>query len=222
VLVLGEAGIGKTALLAVAGGLAQAAGVRTFRAAGAPLERDFGYGVVRQLLKGELRSRSAEEHAWLALFYHNRPEEAAAVLETAIAGLAGPADEVRERRLRLEADFAIVSFAHRRLIDRGIERLDQVTAGLRGDTPAERALLAMRAYRCYWSVSTGAEEVAGELEQLLRKGNLLDDLTLTARCTPGWRWCSGMPNACRGHWSCWTLVSGVPGAVARCRCWPWC
>jgi hypothetical protein len=26
-------------------------------------------------------------------------------------------------------------------------------------------------------VSTGAEEVAGELEQLLRKGNLLDDLT---------------------------------------------
>jgi predicted ATPase len=63
VLMLGEAGIGKTALLAVAGGLAQAAGVRTFRAAGAPLERDFGYGVVLQLLEGELRSRSAEERA---------------------------------------------------------------------------------------------------------------------------------------------------------------
>ena len=65
VMVLGEAGIGKTALLAVAGGLAQGAGIRTFRAAGAPLERDFGYGVVRQLLEGELRSRSPEERALL-------------------------------------------------------------------------------------------------------------------------------------------------------------
>ena len=65
VLVLGEAGIGKTALLAVAGGLARAAGIRTFRAAGAPLERDFGYGVVRQLLEGELRSSSPKERARL-------------------------------------------------------------------------------------------------------------------------------------------------------------
>jgi AAA ATPase domain len=44
VIVLGEAGFGKTALLAVAGELARAAGIRTFRAAGAPLEHDFGYG----------------------------------------------------------------------------------------------------------------------------------------------------------------------------------
>lgn len=48
VMVLGEAGIGKTALLAVAAGLAQGAGIRTFRAAGVPLERDLGYGVVRR------------------------------------------------------------------------------------------------------------------------------------------------------------------------------
>jgi predicted ATPase len=65
VVVLGEAGIGKTALLAVAGELARAAGIRTFRAAGSPLERDFGYGVVRQLLERELRSRSPEERARL-------------------------------------------------------------------------------------------------------------------------------------------------------------
>ena len=64
-MVLGEAGIGKTALLAVVGELAPAAGIRTFRAAGAPLERDFGYGVVRQLLEGELRSRSPKERARL-------------------------------------------------------------------------------------------------------------------------------------------------------------
>ena len=64
-MVLGEAGIGKTALLAVVADLARAAGIRAFRAAGPRLERDFGYGVVRQLLEGELRSRSPEERARL-------------------------------------------------------------------------------------------------------------------------------------------------------------
>jgi DNA-binding CsgD family transcriptional regulator/tetratricopeptide (TPR) repeat protein len=113
----------------------------------------------------------------LALFYHNRHEEAAAALEAAIAGLEGSGEEVRERRLRLEADFAIVSFAHERLIDRGIERLDRAAGELRGDTAAERALLALRAYQCCWSVSTSASEVVCELEPLLRKGDLLDDLT---------------------------------------------
>jgi DNA-binding CsgD family transcriptional regulator len=122
------------------------------------------------------RDELARELA-LALFYHNRPEEAAGVLEAAIAGLESPAEQVRERRLRLEADFAIVSFAHARLIDRGIARLDRTAAELRGDTAAERALLALRAYRCCWSVSRSAEEVAGELERLLRRGDLLDDLT---------------------------------------------
>ena len=65
VMVFGEAGIGKTALLAVVDELARAAGIRTFRTAGAPLERDFGYGVVRQLLEEELRSSSPEERARL-------------------------------------------------------------------------------------------------------------------------------------------------------------
>ena len=122
------------------------------------------------------RDELARELA-LALFYHNRHEEAAAVLEAAIADLADPAEDVRERRLRLEADFAIVSFARERLIDRGIERLDRAAAGLRGATAAERALLAMRAYRCCWSVSESAEEVVSQLERLMRNGYLLDDLT---------------------------------------------
>jgi len=64
-MVLGEAGIGKTALLAVVDELARAADIATFRAAGAPRERDFGYGIVRQLLERELRSRSPEERARL-------------------------------------------------------------------------------------------------------------------------------------------------------------
>jgi DNA-binding CsgD family transcriptional regulator len=122
------------------------------------------------------RDELARELA-LALFYQGRPEEAAAVLEAAIAGLEGPVEQVRERGLRLEADFAIVSFTRERLIDRGIERLDRAAGELRGDTAAERALLAMRAYRCYWSVSQSAEEVICQLERLMQKGDLLDDLT---------------------------------------------
>ncbi len=129
-----------------------------------------------ELAPAARRDELARELA-LALFYHNRPEEAAGVLEAAIAGLEGPAEQVRERGLRLEADFAIVSFAHKRLIDYGIERLDRAAAELRGDTAAERALLAMRAYRRCWSVSHSAQEVTGELERLVRKGDLLDDLT---------------------------------------------
>ena len=129
-----------------------------------------------ELAPAARRDELARELA-LALFYHNRPEEAAGALEAAIAGLEGPAEQVRERGLRLEADFAIVSFAHKRLIDHGIERLDRAAAELRGDTAAERALLAMRAYRRCWSVSHSAQEVTSELERLVRKGDLLDDLT---------------------------------------------
>ena len=129
-----------------------------------------------ELAPAARRDELARELA-LALFYHNRPEEAAGVIGAAIAGLEGPAEQVRERGLRLEPDFAIVSFAHKRLIDHGIERLDRAAAELRGDTAAERALLAMRAYRRCWSVSHSAQEVTGELERLVRKGDLLDDLT---------------------------------------------
>lgn len=45
VMVLGEAGIGKTALLPVAGRLAHGAGIRTFRAAGACLRLRGGTSV---------------------------------------------------------------------------------------------------------------------------------------------------------------------------------
>ncbi len=48
-LVEGPAGIGKTTLALAAGDAARSRGVRVFRAAGRELERDFPYGVVRQL-----------------------------------------------------------------------------------------------------------------------------------------------------------------------------
>jgi len=56
IVIVGEAGIGKTALLYEARRLAGESGMRVLRASGATLERDFGYGVVRQLLEREVHS----------------------------------------------------------------------------------------------------------------------------------------------------------------------
>jgi DNA-binding CsgD family transcriptional regulator len=60
VLVEGAAGVGKTRLLAEAGALAQAAGVRVLSARGTALEREFGFGVVRQLLEPVLTRADVE------------------------------------------------------------------------------------------------------------------------------------------------------------------
>src|SRR5688500_12432811 len=56
----GEAGIGKTALLDAAGRLAAAAGIATLAARAGELERDFGFGVVRQLFEGAVRGKAAQ------------------------------------------------------------------------------------------------------------------------------------------------------------------
>ena len=50
----GPAGIGKSALIGAARALSDAAGARTLRARGGELERDFAFGVVRQLLEPAL------------------------------------------------------------------------------------------------------------------------------------------------------------------------
>jgi len=63
----GDPGIGKTALLAHAHHVARDAGMRVLRACGGELERDFAYGVVRQLLEAPLASaRPADRERWLA------------------------------------------------------------------------------------------------------------------------------------------------------------
>jgi DNA-binding CsgD family transcriptional regulator len=61
----GAAGIGKTSLLAATRTLAEAAGMRVLRARGAELEREFAFGVVRQLFEPPLAEASADERAAL-------------------------------------------------------------------------------------------------------------------------------------------------------------
>jgi len=63
----GEAGIGKTALLAHATNVARDAGMRVLVARGGELEREFVYGVVRQLFEAPLvAAEPAEQRRWLA------------------------------------------------------------------------------------------------------------------------------------------------------------
>ena len=67
VLVEGQPGLGKTSLLRAAAREAEMHGVEVARARGAVLERDWPFGVVRQLLEPAVRGRSEEDCA--ALFW---------------------------------------------------------------------------------------------------------------------------------------------------------
>jgi predicted ATPase len=51
VIVEGQAGVGKTRLLRIAGELGEASGMRVLRGRGSELDRGFGFGVVRSLLE---------------------------------------------------------------------------------------------------------------------------------------------------------------------------
>ena len=61
----GPPGIGKTVLLAAARDAAGEEGFRVLRARGAELEREFAFGVVRQLVEPVMAGASQEERAWL-------------------------------------------------------------------------------------------------------------------------------------------------------------
>ena len=63
VVVEGPAGIGKTALLAAARTAARKSGMRVLRSSGTELERDFAFGVVRQLFEPALAAMSDLERA---------------------------------------------------------------------------------------------------------------------------------------------------------------
>lgn len=61
VVIEGEAGVGKTTLLDVAAVAAHEHGMRVLRARGAVLERDFAFGIARQLFEATLVSATAAE-----------------------------------------------------------------------------------------------------------------------------------------------------------------
>src|SRR5262245_56447606 len=63
VVVEGAAGIGKSAVLAAARAAAEHESVRVLRARGAELERDFAFGVVRQLFEPALRDAPESRRA---------------------------------------------------------------------------------------------------------------------------------------------------------------
>jgi predicted ATPase len=65
VVLEGPAGIGKTALLAAARTAAANSGMRVLRSRGSELERDFAFGVVRQLFEPALAGLSETERAEL-------------------------------------------------------------------------------------------------------------------------------------------------------------
>jgi DNA-binding CsgD family transcriptional regulator len=81
VVIEGPAGIGKTALLAAARTAAANGGMRVLRSRGTELERDFAFGVVRQLFEPPLAEASELERAELL--------EAAAGVAAGLLGLPG-------------------------------------------------------------------------------------------------------------------------------------
>ena len=72
VVIEGPAGIGKTALLAAARVAAADGGMRVLRSRGTELERDFAFGVVRQLFEPPLAEASELERADLLQAAHLR------------------------------------------------------------------------------------------------------------------------------------------------------
>ncbi|MDQ3677006.1 MAG: AAA family ATPase, partial [Actinomycetota bacterium] len=87
----GEAGIGKSSLLIHACGAAKDTGMRVLRARGGELEREFAYGVVRQLFEAPLASASpADRERWLA----GAARFAASVVSAAVPEL-GPSPDPR-------------------------------------------------------------------------------------------------------------------------------
>ena len=100
VVLEGPAGIGKTALLAAARTAAAEGGMRVLRSRGTELERDFAFGVVRQLFEPSLVEASEDERTDLL--------HGAAGVAAGLLGLPGapPADAFPS--LRFDPSFAIL------------------------------------------------------------------------------------------------------------------
>ena len=100
VVIEGPAGIGKTALLAAARAAAADGGMRVLRSRGAELERDFAFGVVRQLFEPPLAEASEIERADLL--------EAAAGVAAGLLGLPGAARTDGPAASGIDPSFAVL------------------------------------------------------------------------------------------------------------------
>jgi DNA-binding CsgD family transcriptional regulator len=114
VLIEGAAGIGKTALLSVLGQQARTGGVTVLSARAGELEREFPYGVARQLFESHLHRASATRRRRLL--------RGAAGLAAPVLGLAGP-PPAGQAGLFSDASF------------RALHGLYWLTAGLADDAP---------------------------------------------------------------------------------------
>jgi DNA-binding CsgD family transcriptional regulator len=100
VVVEGPAGIGKTALLAAARTAAADSGMRVLRSRGTELERDFAFGVVRQLFEPPLAEASELERADLL--------QGAAGVAAGLLGLPGAAPADGPPSSSVDASFAVL------------------------------------------------------------------------------------------------------------------
>jgi hypothetical protein len=100
VVIEGPAGIGKTALLATARTAAKSEGMRVLRSRGAELERDFAFGVVRQLFETPLAEASEYERADLL--------QGAAGLAAGLLGLPGAPPTNGQPSSGVDPSFAIL------------------------------------------------------------------------------------------------------------------
>jgi DNA-binding CsgD family transcriptional regulator len=96
----GPAGIGKTALLAAARAAAAASGMRVLRSRGTELERDFAFGVVRQLFEPPLAASSELERADLM--------QAAAGVAARVLGFPGAPAERAPPTSGVDPSFAVL------------------------------------------------------------------------------------------------------------------
>src|SRR6476659_5856005 len=100
VVIEGSAGIGKTALLAAVRAEAEDSGMRVLRSRGTELERDFAFGVVRQLFEPALAEASELERAdWL---------QSAAGVAGGLLGLPGACPADRLPASGVDPSFAIL------------------------------------------------------------------------------------------------------------------
>ena len=100
VVVEGPAGMGKTALLAAARTAAAEGGMRVLRSRGTELERDFAFGVVRQLFEPPLAGASELERADLL--------EGAAGVAVGLLGLPGAPAADRPPASGVDPSFAVL------------------------------------------------------------------------------------------------------------------